>query len=291
MTAWKRAAHVVGGALAIGGAVFMVVRLREHSGQIDLVSLTGAEWLTFAGLLLINVTMIFLLTMAWREALRGGGAKVSLRWAFGVYGMTQLARYVPGNIFHFAGRQMIGMAAGVPGLALAKASATELLLLLLAGSVTALLAAPLMAPSIGVWPGPWVALVFALGIWTWLRLRGRQAFANAFLAYLVYMLLSAVIFVCVVIVHGGGAHLTWSSLIPLGAAYVAGWLVGLVTPGAPAGLGVREVVLVLLLKGQMDENVLLFAVLITRILAIVADVLCFTAAVLLRRHTRYMGDA
>jgi uncharacterized membrane protein YbhN (UPF0104 family) len=58
-------------------------------------------------------------------------------------------------------------------------------------------------------------------------------------------------------------------------AFVVAWLVGLVTPGAPAGVGVRELVLMALLKGLVPEDDLLMAVLLSRVVTVGGDGLFF----------------
>ena len=61
-------------------------------------------------------------------------------------------------------------------------------------------------------------------------------------------------------------------LLPVIGAYVLAWLAGLVTPGAPAGVGVRELVLLALLKGSVGQTELLLAVLLGRLVTVSGDV-------------------
>ena len=76
-----------------------------------------------------------MLAYAWWNLLEQFGASVSKRWAAKIYGLSQLAKYVPGNIFHLAGRQAMGMSAGVGGRILAKSALWELGIILIAGAV------------------------------------------------------------------------------------------------------------------------------------------------------------
>ena len=91
-----------------------------------------------------------MLALAWWNLLAQFGASVSKRWAIKTYGISQLAKYVPGNIFHLAGRQAMGMAAGTPGWVLAKSSIWELVLISIAGAMFSLLALPLLIPGLSV---------------------------------------------------------------------------------------------------------------------------------------------
>jgi uncharacterized membrane protein YbhN (UPF0104 family) len=113
---------------------------------------------------------------------------------------------------------------------------------------------------------------------------GGRAMVNGFACYLAYMVLSGLLFVGTLVLQGSEAPISmpWSTLA---GAYVAAWLAGLVTPGAPAGLGVREMLILVLLAGKVPDGALLVAVLLTRILSILADVLCFLAAFILRQRS------
>ncbi|WNL45533.1 hypothetical protein RKE25_19290 [Dyella sp. BiH032] len=289
MRDWKRAAHIAGGLLAAGGGAFMLMRLHEQAGALDLSRISTSQWWGLATLLIVNVAMLALLAIGWRQALLGWGAEVSPRWALATYGRTQLARYVPGNIFHFAGRQLIGMSCGIPAGALIKASATELALLVTSGCLLGGLAAPLYAtwaPSLVTMAAFLTIPIVASVLW---RMSGKVVM-QAFLAYLAYMALSALVFLGILFLHAppGSIHGEW---IALGGAYVVGWLVGVVTPGAPAGLGVREMVLLVLLRGQVDGDLLLFSVLMTRVLAVLADVFCFVLAAVMRPNAERGGRA
>jgi uncharacterized membrane protein len=265
------------------------MRLREHMEVLNLARLTATQWWVLAISLAVNTGMTALLAIGWRQALAGWGTAVPPRWAFSTYARTQLARYMPGNIFHFAGRQLIGMAYGIPAAALVKASATELALLVTAGCLLTLLAAPLFAAWEWLSFAP-VVVILAIavtlgGLW---RMSGKEI-TQAFLAYLTYMAFSSLVFLAVTLTHATASpiHVSWTVLL---GAYVAGWLVGVVTPGAPAGLGVREMVLLFLLRGQVAGDLLLFSVLMTRVLAVLADMLCFTVAMAMQPDAeRHIG--
>jgi uncharacterized membrane protein YbhN (UPF0104 family) len=81
---------------------------------------------------------------------------------------------------------------------------------------------------------------------------------------------------------------TASQVFLICGAFVITWLAGSVTPGAPAGIGVRELVLLFLLKGLVLESDLLLAVLLSRVVTVAGDVLFFLAALcFLSRESGY----
>ena len=79
----------------------------------------------------------------------------------------------------------------------------------------------------------------------------------------------------VLLAPGTDRTLAWPAAC---GAYTAAWLAGFVTPGAPAGLGVRELVLVFLLDGHAAEPDLLPAVVLSRVVTVLGDTFFFGAA-------------
>jgi uncharacterized membrane protein YbhN (UPF0104 family) len=67
-------------------------------------------------------------------------------------------------------------------------------------------------------------------------------------------------------------------------AYVLAWVAGFLTPGAPAGVGVREFVLYLLLAQLVGQPDLLAAVVLARMVSVCGDVLFYLGAVGVRPH-------
>lgn len=277
----KKSLHWIGSTFAILGIFFVVLRLRNYSAQINFSLLNAKELIVIGGFMLIYGLSNLMLVQAWHRLLAKFGAHVNYLWAVQAYGISQLAKYVPGNIFHLAGRQAIGMAAGVQGWSLAKSTVWELGLLTLTGAVFGILALPLLVPSV---PLPYAILTWAVTVLITIALLsfyfGRQA-AHAFIGYVCFFVVSAGIF-------AGTTMLISHSPLPisfnyaaLGGAYVLAWLVGFVTPGAPAGLGIREIVLLFLLKGLVSEADLLLVIVLCRVITVSGDCLFFAIASLL----------
>jgi hypothetical protein len=219
--------------------------------------------------------------LAWWDLLEKFGVSVSRRWAIKTYGITQLAKYAPGNIFHLAGRQAMGMSAGFPGWPLAKSAVWELGLISVAGGMFGILALPRVLPMFTV---TWATLVFICSVGTITlavcRYCGKPA-ARAFGKYCGFLAVTGFLFsglICLLV--NDMDRLPW---IELGGAYILAWLVGLVTPGAPAGAGVRELALLFLLNGVVSEADLLLAVVLGRVITVVGDLGFFTFSSLLRR--------
>ena len=280
----KRALHWAGSALALLGIVFVALRLRDYGAGLDFSRFDTTKWSAVVGFALIYGLANLMLALAWWNLLEQFSASVSRRWAIKTYGISQLAKYVPGNIFHLAGRQAMGMAAGVPGWALAKSSVWELGLISFTGAVFGLLALPLLMPElpVAISVGMFATVIVMAASLFW-RFVGLPV-AHAFGWYVSFLAISGSLFVGLIEllgenhVNGGVPGLT------LAGAYVLAWLIGLVTPGAPAGVGVRELVLLFLLKGVVSEAELVLAVLLGRMVTVGGDVLIYIISMLMNSN-------
>lgn len=270
----KRGLYWVGNALAITSIIFVALRLRNYSAEIDISRLNeGIGWSVVA-LSLIYSSANIMLALAWWKLLAQFGAKTDLRWAVRTYGISQLAKYVPGNIFHLAGRQSLGMAVGISGWALAKSSIAELALISAAGILFSLLVVPLII-SLSILQSTLAFFLIAIIGTIALQRYAGPSMMGAFSYYIGFLLVSGFLFVALIELispHFSHSDFSW---IPISGAYVVAWLAGLVTPGAPAGVGIRELVLLFLLKGMIAEADLLLAVVLGRVITVVGDVVFY----------------
>ena len=69
------------------------------------------------------------------------------------------------------------------------------------------------------------------------------------------------------------------------ALFIAAWIIGSVTPGAPAGLGVRDAILLAGLGSLFDHRTALEATILFRGLSVVIDLAAFLIGLLLLRAT------
>ncbi len=270
----KRGLHWLGSALAFIGIIFVFSRVRQYSGQIDIANIADSIWAAVAGLSLVYGLINWLLARAWWHLLNWLSAITSPQWAFKVYGTSQLAKYLPGNIFHLAGRQVLGMAAGVPAGALAKSTVWELGLISLSAATFGTLVLPLVI-SFSVSLSA-IGFVLAIGLGALLvrRYLDEQCVYSWFY-YSGFLLVSGTLFFVLLHLIAGVSYVLWLTVT---AAFVLAWLAGLLTPGAPAGLGVREMVLFFLLKGLVTEADLLLTIVLSRLVTVVGDMLFYLAA-------------
>ena len=265
--------------MGIGGILFVIQRLLnalEKIGSERLLLIPGAG---FFLLVAVYAVSNILLVLAWREVLLfSGETRIKRTQAMEIYALSQLAKYLPGNIFHLAGRQALGIAAGFSGKALMKSILGELVLI----SFVAIFFAFLVLPALPFEICSMLAFsLFCFSLFVILLLGGaflKARMVKAFLLQFVFLAISGFIFYrCLALF---GADISSANILPVIGAYVIAWLIGLLTPGAPAGLGVREAVLLFFLSGRIDESPLLLATILARIVSISGDVLFYAVAML-----------
>lgn len=272
----KRILHWIGSGLAIIGIAFVILRLTRDWQVRDLSYISLNVWFFVISLALIYCFAGSFLGLAWYGILKSLGADVSRAWSIKTYGISQLAKYVPGNVFHIVGRQALGMVAGIPGGVLAKSSVWELGLIAVSGAVFLWLILPLLTPLV---PLSVCIVLMLLTIGVLGSLLYKFFSVHLFLAFIfqiTFLLISGGVFVALLCAIVQSEGLILKDWVFIGGAYVVAWLVGLVTPGAPAGVGVRELVLLFLLNGLVVEENLLVAVVLGRILTVAGDFLFFS---------------
>jgi len=282
---WKKSLYFLGGGLGLLGIVFVAQRLYSYSGDLDFGRFTPRVWFLILLLSLIYGAANLFLAIAWRKLLISLEVHIPSLQAIRLFGLSQLAKYVPGNIFHLAGRQALGMAAGLPAKVLAKSAIWELGGFVLAGVLFAPTVAPLVFNQIpaGLSLGLFAAAL--LGAWYGVRKLFGVTVSDALICQCSFLMTSGVLFVAILGLVSPQSY-TVSLLPALCGAYVISWLAGFVTPGAPAGVGIRELVLLFLLKGLVSEADLLLAVVLGRIVTVLGDFLFFLTTLLVRDSTK-----
>lgn len=279
--AYRRLLNLVGGLIALLSIGFVVLQLRHHAADLNFRALGGRVWLLVGGLAVGYGASNSLLSWGWGQILRHLHLPMPWRWVFKVYGLSQLARYLPSNVLQLASRQAMSQAAGLPAWPLAKSAVLELGLLASVGGLFAALLIPASANDLQ----PPIALNL-LGLVVFIGLVGVM---TGVVGRIFSRALAQTVLIDVAFLWGGGTafflilrqvapSVTPSLYLVIVGAYVIAWLIGLLTPGAPAGIGIREVVLYALLSPVADMPTILMAVVLGRMTTVSGDCLFFVGA-------------
>ena len=278
----KRWIRLAGNVLSVLAVVFIAQQLVAYHDELKATPLLGVVPMIIL-LSVVYAGACAFTAMGWYEALKHVGQPISIRSAQVIYGTSQLAKYVPGNVFHLASRQGQGMAEGLPGWALAKSMFWELATLSLSAALFAFLLIPLVWPAVGPGLALLVYLMSLVVMVLVLSLYQRRHLALALLWNSAFMTVNGFIFgtlLFLMLPEPAVQPGFWLIAVP---AYILAWLGGFLTPGAPAGVGVRELIAFALLQSWYPEAIVLAAVLGGRIISVCGDVLFFGLALWLRR--------
>lgn len=277
----RRAARVAAYLLQFAALVFVLVVVINSSDEIAAAELFAPArlWVYLLAVALLVGVIFFAILAYWyslRSFFQDKAAKPPLLAAVQIYGRTILAKYIPGNVFHYLGRQVVGREFGLAQSSVARASGMEVLLLTSASSLVALVGINsvqlsllhFLSYELSLWllalgvVLPLVALAAINRGGGWLAKRYKFFWGvgldigdlvAAGLCYILYVLGNSL---ALIFLH----HALIAPISPqLASAYFAvfsiSFLVSYLTPGAPGGLGVREALFILLLGAHAPQSV------------------------------------
>jgi uncharacterized membrane protein YbhN (UPF0104 family) len=272
----------IGLALSLVGIGFVVVQLIAYADDLGGFRPTIGQLLILIFLTLLYGASNVALAVAWRDLLEHCGSTGNARWAVRVFGVTQLAKYIPGNFFHLASRQTIGMHDGHGAGALLKSAAWEFAAIVTSAVVFAAWLMPLLLHGVGyVYSG----IVFVIALVT-VGVIARRYFSTlvmrAIYWYVGFLLVSGLLFFATLQLLTPDTSLL-HALPGICGAYIIAWLAGAITPGAPAGIGIREVVMFALLQAIVGQSELLVAIVLSRAITAGGDTLFYFYALAMRK--------
>ena len=135
---------------------------RELAASVDADALW--RWTGLGALLYALLSVLLALAWWWLAGIYG--PRPSVRAGYAVYARSQLAKYLPGNAFHYVSRQLLGRRAGLSHPALVASGLLEMGSLLLAAVLLAGvgLSSARSAAAAGLLSWPWVLAVVVRAI-------------------------------------------------------------------------------------------------------------------------------
>jgi hypothetical protein len=289
---WLRAGAQI---LLIGGAVLFLAKIaREHAGAFSSWDAT-IEWPSMIAASALVLAAFALMVFTWSTSLRWWRATASFLSALRIWSLSNLARFIPGAVWQFAGLAALAADEGVSPLVATGAVLLQQLVLLATGIVVAVVMAPAWAaPVTGNMPPVATAtiaigtlVVFGLMIpWMMPAIgRGlqrivRREFAwprpqhSAFAAYTGALVLPWLAYAAAFWMFGRALlGVSAPSLEVAGGAFVASYVAGIVAVFAPAGIAVREAALVAMLSPVIEARAALLLAIGSRLWMIALEIL------------------
>ena len=322
--------------LILGGTfLFIAQAFVTHWREVANIQIRSESFPLLAIALGVTLFSLIFVGWVWMLILREFRQRVNAAWAIQVFLKTNIAKYLPGNIWHFWGRILEAKKAGIFPKAATLSVLLEPLLMASAGVLIGLLCferinwllriVGLAAILTAIHPrilNPIVLFVEKLklkkqdgensqveeaaGDRDISRLESSSNLTKETsnvkpnrqinLPIKRYPLVPLIGQMCFIGLRGSGFLLTVMALTPVNlndipnlfGAFCFAFVVGLVVPGAPGGMGVFEATAIALLSDRFSTGIILSAVALYRIISIVADVAGAALAKIDRKRDRFM---
>jgi len=199
-------------------------------------------------------------------------------YAYYYFSKTEIAKYLPGNVFHFIGRQALAHKIGITQKQMAKISLLHTVLLLgatiIATTIFAFISQQIsfnilffmVLASIAVF----VVLIY---IYPTIHIKKKMSLH----LYLAFSIALQGVLLAIIVAYQSDNY-SWSLFCLSVGIYILSWLIGYATPGASGGLGVREgafIAITEFMHFNTHEDIIIFAILLVRLINILVDILMY----------------
>lgn len=284
--------------LDIIGKVFTVLCLgfivyKFLSFDVDFSILLDFKILIFVIVCMIMLAIPpYLNSLSYQRILNFLGVKeTNIKEIVDIYVSSNIGKYLPGNVMHFAGRNVLGSKYNLSNKSLLAASLLEVGLKILVGVLIAVTFSYqyfmlIIKENFNDYLLYIIAIVAVIVIgavlFFALRYRKQIKIQNTFknISYVIVMdliifILNIICFLLIYYAISGNVSVIMQNALSISGIYILAWLVGYLTPGAPGGIGVKEAVMIFLLAGIMTESDILLVGVIARLSNILGDTLAF----------------
>ena len=281
--------------MILGGTLFFLANaLKDHWQEVAAIRIDAVGWATLA--IAVGVTLLAHTWSGWvwTWILHELNQPVSSSQFIQIYLKTNIAKYLPGNVWHYYGRITAAKTAGVSGSAATLSVLLEPLLMAAAALAIVLLSIQSVAMNSrvtlqGLSLLGLAAVLMAIHPWflnVAIRFLGRlklkatnSSAVDASVGLVRYPLRPLLGELGFLGLRGTGFLLTLLALKPLElsqiplllGAFSFAWLLGLVVPGAPGGIGVFEATALALLEQRFSPGLIISAIALYRLVSILAE--------------------
>ena len=297
--------------LKTAGNILMVIALIFVVRRLMLIDwkpvITGENFFRFALYTAVYTLIVLISFYPWRilvtvfTGAENSLSKHDMTFCY-VFTKANILKYVPGNVFQYVGRNEAASILGLDHAGVAMATLSEVILmaasaalcsLILIGSYTMQYLKEHMLKILAV--GAVVLAVVCLAVfflYKWKKekfleyyntykkiLSQKQTAKRLLLVFCIY----SVIFLCIGLLFTAVMNLCAGTPLPRSVygmvigGFILSWLAGYITPGAPGGIGVRELILSLVFSGTAfaSDDTIMTASALYRVINTLGDIFAF----------------
>ena len=286
---------------ALAACIYFIVYATAHIRELPPLAWGTSTWALLVFSILLWVGIIIIGALIWKILLVDLNFRLNWRNCMTIYGIAQFGKYLPGNIGHHVGRVVLAKQAGVPTGSTLQTMFIEMVWGIGIGSGIALFGG-VMGGDVKVSPAVLTLFFVATLLAPWAAWGVVKVFFPKIVAritdgghivlprlgtLMLVSLLYLISFVAVALLMDMHARILFgaqtSHIFMLTVVFAWSWIAGYITPGAPAGLGVREAVLVSALTPIYGASVAVGLTLSLRGVTTLGDGMVFLIAMFLSR--------
>ena len=274
----KSLIYTFGKALGFLGLIFVFYKLSKEFTLSSFVEKFSDFKTIIVPLIALNFLSSAIGIYVWHLILKSYSKKdFKYLLSYYYFAKTEISKYLPGNIFHFVGRQALASKLNLSQKEMAKVS----LLFMLTIAIATVIAATLFTLPTDTKAIIKLALIVAslitIGVLIYLFPLIKKL-TKVKMALIITLSISLQGVLLAIIVAWQLQNLTLNTFLILSAIYILSWLIGFVTPGASGGLGVREGAFIAIAKFihlDISSEIILFSIFFVRFINIFTDIIMY----------------
>jgi hypothetical protein len=285
----KKSLNLIGNAITLLAIYFVFKKLMTSELDYSIL-LREKNILVIAVILLILSLIIITNCFPWKSLVQlFSDKKIPWRESIQVYTKSNILKYIPGNVFQYVGRNQLALKMNLSHIQVATATMFDIALNVLAAVVLSIIYFLKNGINISLSSNTTKVMLFSFLLLCIVALFVAYKFRSYFqkfkylltwntvktalvclIYYIFTMIIQSLLFM-VLLLYILKVDLNADLFLQLFSAYTFSWLVGFLTPGAPAGIGIREAVMASATGGLINTGTITFAMIIFRVLTTLAD--------------------
>ena len=286
----KKTVYFLGKSLGVLGLIFVFYKLSQEYTLSSFLSQLSLFTDTISMLLILNFASTLLGIYAWHIMLLNYAKEpFPYRTSYYYFAKTEISKYLPGNVFHFIGRQVLASKIGITQMEMAKISVLFSFLLLVATVISSTVFAFLataIPPYILTLMGLSCIIIIIITAYLYPSFPIRKKVSMNLLLS-VSVALQGIMLGMIVMVQTD--HFTIGLFFECVSIYIVSWLIGFITPGASGGLGIREgtfIAIAAFMHLDIAADIIIFSVLLVRFINIIIDIAMYFSTFVLKNNIK-----
>lgn len=307
----KKLIKILGNILMLITILFIIRLLfKMDINYKDIVKKENIKWLIF--LIFAYSFYLTFTCLPWKILIEYiSETKLNILKVYCVYSKSNLLKYIPGNIFQYIGRNVLAIEANIKHQDVALATIFDIGIPLISGLIFSFLCLRKYAAEqffkygintlekyqIFIYIFIFIAIIL---IFVFRKIiidnikQYKKLVTFKFLLKLVYCIilynlfsLSYAIIYLILLKTVFNISITTNIILVLMGSTIFSWVMGFIVPGAPGGLGIREVIMFAVAGNILPQNIIVISMVVFRVITVISDIVVFLNSIILEKILKY----